>query len=220
MSERDSGEVVTGCYRRVMSEEAPVTGSRRGPYRSGQARRREIIDAATEVFAVEGYRGGSLREVARALDMSPGLITHHFGSKEQLLVAVLEEKDLSSKLGVERDPTPGHFAASLVEIVAMNEKRPGLLRLFTTLAAEAVNPDHPAHEFFARRYERLIQYLAERLEAEAALGTWRATTPATEFASMVLAAMDGLQTQWLLSQDFPMSARFASMLRALGLDPC
>ena len=34
----------------------------------------------------------------------------------------------------------------------------------------------------------------------------------------VLAAMDGPQTQWLLSQDFPMAARFVTMLRAMGLD--
>ncbi|MEU3648078.1 hypothetical protein AB0E59_32170 [Lentzea sp. NPDC034063] len=82
-----------------------------------------------------------------------------------------------------------------------------------------MNPEHPAHEFFARRYERLIRYLAGRLEAGTARGTRSESIPATEFASMVLAAMDGLQTQWLLSQNFPMAARFATMLRAMGLDP-
>lgn len=200
-------------------EPAGSARGRRGPYRAGRVRRREIIDAATEVFAAEGYRGGSLRDIARSLDLSPGLIVHHFGSKEQLLVAVLEAKDLSTKLGVERGPLPGHFAGSLVEVVAANELRPGLLLLFATLAAEAVHPEHPAHEFFVRRYARLTGYIAERLTEEAAQGRWTPTAPTHEVASMILAAMDGLQTQWLLGRDFPMATRFADMLRHLGLDP-
>ncbi|MGV9381299.1 TetR/AcrR family transcriptional regulator [Nonomuraea sp. NPDC003707] len=40
-----------------------------------------------------GYRGGSLREIAKQLDLSLTSVVHHFPSKSALLVAVLENAD-------------------------------------------------------------------------------------------------------------------------------
>lgn len=49
-----------------------------------------IRDAAMELFGAEGVAATSLRAVARAAGVSPGLIVHHFGSKEGLVGAVDE----------------------------------------------------------------------------------------------------------------------------------
>src|SRR5436190_1192209 len=46
-----------------------------------------IRDAAMELFAREGAAAGSLRAVARAAAVSPGLIVHHFGSTEGVIRA-------------------------------------------------------------------------------------------------------------------------------------
>ncbi|QAY70413.1 TetR family transcriptional regulator [Xylanimonas protaetiae] len=45
--------------------------------------RGRILDAAIDCFAREGF-GASVRTIAAAADVSPGLITHHFGTKEAL----------------------------------------------------------------------------------------------------------------------------------------
>lgn len=45
--------------------------------------RGRILDAAIDRFAREGF-GASVRTIAAAADVSPGLITHHFGSKDAL----------------------------------------------------------------------------------------------------------------------------------------
>jgi AcrR family transcriptional regulator len=45
--------------------------------------RGRILDAAIDCFAREGF-GASVRTIAAAADVSPGLITHHFGSKDAL----------------------------------------------------------------------------------------------------------------------------------------
>ncbi|HEY0119288.1 MAG TPA: TetR family transcriptional regulator [Cellulomonas sp.] len=45
--------------------------------------RARIRDAAIECFAEEGF-GASFRTIAKRASVSPGLITHHFGSKEAL----------------------------------------------------------------------------------------------------------------------------------------
>src|SRR2546421_9734795 len=49
-----------------------------------------IREAAMVHFAADGVGATSLRAVARAAGVSPGLVVHHFGSKEGLVAAVDE----------------------------------------------------------------------------------------------------------------------------------
>jgi TetR/AcrR family transcriptional regulator, regulator of cefoperazone and chloramphenicol sensitivity len=49
-----------------------------------------IRDAAMELFGAQGVAASSLRAVARAAGVSPGLVVHHFGSKDGLIRAVDE----------------------------------------------------------------------------------------------------------------------------------
>src|SRR6476620_9883284 len=48
------------------------------------SRRREIIDAATEVFAREGYAEASVEDIAKVAGVAPTAIYYHFGGKEEL----------------------------------------------------------------------------------------------------------------------------------------
>ena len=51
--------------------------------------RDEIAEAAVRCFARDGF-GASLRTVAGEAGVSAALIVHHFGSKQNLLLEVLE----------------------------------------------------------------------------------------------------------------------------------
>jgi AcrR family transcriptional regulator len=53
--------------------------------------RREILDAALELFAENGFFGTGIREIARAVGVRESAIYHHFPSKEALLAALLTE---------------------------------------------------------------------------------------------------------------------------------
>ena len=57
----------------------------------GQERRRSILDAARKVFAEKGYLIASMREIARVAALSPGLIYHYWGGKDDLYGAICEE---------------------------------------------------------------------------------------------------------------------------------
>jgi AcrR family transcriptional regulator len=46
--------------------------------------RARIRDAALEQFAAHGVKGTTIRGVAEAAGVSPGLVQHHFGSKQNL----------------------------------------------------------------------------------------------------------------------------------------
>jgi AcrR family transcriptional regulator len=54
-------------------------------------RRRELLDALIEALARGGIGGRSLRELAAAVGTSHRMLLHHFGSRDELLVAVVEE---------------------------------------------------------------------------------------------------------------------------------
>jgi AcrR family transcriptional regulator len=55
--------------------------------------RTRILDRAERMFARRGYRGVSVRELARACGVRPFTIAHHFGSKPKLYQAVLSRWD-------------------------------------------------------------------------------------------------------------------------------
>jgi AcrR family transcriptional regulator len=68
-----------------------------------------IIQAALQLFAKEGYNATSTSKVAKQAGVSEGLIFRHFGNKEGLLQAILEEgetkmKSLIVDIVMETDP--------------------------------------------------------------------------------------------------------------------
>jgi len=54
-------------------------------------RRRQLLDALVEEFAAGGVGDRSLRDVAAAVGTSHRMLLHHFGSREELLVAIVEQ---------------------------------------------------------------------------------------------------------------------------------
>jgi AcrR family transcriptional regulator len=61
---------------------SPHGGSRS---RRGADRRREILEAAREVFAEHGYERASMAEIAAKVGVVEGALYKHFGSKRELL---------------------------------------------------------------------------------------------------------------------------------------
>jgi len=172
----------------------------RGAYATGLARREAILQAASEAFATHGYRGASLAMIADRVGMSaPGLL-HHFPTKEHLLVDVLalrQERDAARvrDLASERG---GRILDALLVLAKRNSESPGLIRLFTMLAAESVDDDHPGHDWFVERYQQSREFVAERLAEEQRIGLIRDDVDPGMIATQILAMFDGLQLQWLL----------------------
>jgi AcrR family transcriptional regulator len=59
------------------------------------SRRDRILESAARAFATHGFRGSSLRDIARDAGCSLTLLDHHFGGKNQLLDAVLQQQHRS-----------------------------------------------------------------------------------------------------------------------------
>jgi AcrR family transcriptional regulator len=183
----------------------------RGPYAKTEARRAEILRTALDAFAERGFQGSSLRDIAEAVGLSPAGILHHFATKEALLAAVLAEKDAESVSHFEGAHGLGVLDA-LRGVVEANLAQPGLIRLFTTLSAEAINEEHPAHEYFQLRYAGARELFAAGLRQGQLDGEVSPTTDVEMAASLLIAVMDGLQMQWLLNEGFDMLGAFDAFL--------
>ena len=53
--------------------------------------RSRLLDAAIQIFDRKGYAASSVREIAEAAGVTKPVVYYHFGSKEGLLVAILDE---------------------------------------------------------------------------------------------------------------------------------
>lgn len=56
-----------------------------------EARRREVIDTAAELFAERGYDGTSMSELTAATGLAAGGLYHYIEGKDDLLIAICDE---------------------------------------------------------------------------------------------------------------------------------
>lgn len=169
---------------------------RRGPYAKSAERRQQIVDEAYRVFATRGYHGSSLREIAAAAGIGLSTLQHHFGGKEDLLLAVLARRDEWNRRGDDLA-----FPDAIVAQARRNEGIPGLIALYSVLAAEATGPDHPGHEYFLRRYAGMQESYEREFAALAADGRLRDGVEPALAAATVVALWEGIQLQWLYTPD-------------------
>lgn len=184
---------------RSKTEEGRAT---RGPYRNGVKRRREIVMAAAGAFGQFGYHGASLRQIADQVGTTNATLIAYFGSKEGLLIAVLEH--WREETAPETDVFEGlDYFRSFAFLMRYHEKRRGLIELFLTMSIEAAREDHPARPFVLERQLATIAAMAENLrvasERQEIMPMPRAVMEAE--ARLMIATLDGLEIQWIQSED-------------------
>lgn len=167
-------------------------------------RRTQIIEAATGLIGQRGFWGVSVHDIASACGITDAGLLHHFGTKDGLLIAVLERRDLvddeslAARLGIPAEElyeVVRHLPLAEVcaAVVARNAEQPEIVRLYSVLNAESLTPAHPAHEYFLDREARVIAFF----------GSARSDLhpdPAVR-GRQVIAMMDGIQLRWLRDPD-------------------
>ncbi len=188
----------------------------RGPYAKSAARREEILRAARESFAEHGYAAASLRDIAERAGITAAGLLHHFRGKEELLGAVLAQRDSeewaegTARVASLEDLAP-YFSARLRK----HQEHPELMCLWIELAAAASRPDHLAHSYFVDRQAHGLAHLTEGLREYAERGRLRKGISPGSAALMIEAMLGGLQGKWLLNQDLDIIEPLNDLLRLL-----
>lgn len=192
-----------------------TTTGTRGPYRTGVRTRARVVEAATEAFGRHGYRGATVQVIAEAAGMSPAGVIRLFGSKEQLMRAVVEHWDVESSRVVREAGDHGlaFLRAMPLLLLSHAEHRP-LLELQARLLVEAAEPEHPAHEQIVQRFRAVGTMFAAEIQRAGADGEIAPLSPqqAVEEARVLMAIMDGIQQQWLLDPEVDMAGAFSRHL--------
>ena len=162
------------------------------------AKREEILNVALDVFSKKGYDRTSVREIARAVNLSQTGLLHHFTSKEELFVEVLRMRDDRARDVSVAANEESMSVERLIETVRHNELEPGLVRLYAVMSAESTTPGNPSHDYFVERYELLRDEFAASVRNHQADGDLPTDIDADAIAALLIAAADGLQVQWLL----------------------
>ena len=193
-----------------------MTQQRRSP--KGEAKRTEILETALAFIAEHGYNAATIRELADAVGLSKTGLVHHFGTKEDLFTAVLRQRDALSEASLlERGAFSLEEASWIPMSVRDNAAVPGLIQLSTRLSAEATDPANPAHAFFRERYDKVRSLFTQVFEEMREAGTLTSPLDPASLATVVLAAMEGLQTQWLYDDQVDMAGALTNVLIALGI---
>lgn len=176
----------------------------------GEQTKYAILVAAEQVFAEAGYRGSSLAAVSERAGVTQSGLLHHFKTKEELLLAVLEQHELAENALLLRSLRSG--GASLFDglarlLVEYSENRVNA-RLFSVLAAESTAVEHPGHEYMRRRYDRLRSRLVGTLSVGIDSGEIAADVSLEDLAAALIALMDGIQLQWIYDRNVDMNAAF------------
>ncbi|UTT71227.1 TetR/AcrR family transcriptional regulator [Arthrobacter sp. DNA4] len=154
--------------------------------------------------------------IARGCGMSLSGLVHYFPTKDLLLQATMERRDDVDQARIAQPgkarPRGWAYLESLVELVRLNQQQEGIVRLFTTVAAEAVDPNHPANAWLRSHHQSSAQRIRQALVEAMEDGTLGGDAPVDSIARSLIAAMDGLQIQWLSDPDYPDMAEDFEML--------
>lgn len=93
----------------------PKLRPRRGPRRGGDSRS-DILAAARALFAAQGYRATTTREVAARARVDVSLIHHYFGTKRALFQAAIDLPRVASEVAATIDAPPGEAAEGVARL--------------------------------------------------------------------------------------------------------
>ncbi len=138
--------------------------------------KRRILNAAESLFAMDGYRGTSMRAITSKANVNLAAVNYHFGSKKSLLEAVIkrrilplnqvrrkrieEAKESASKKGKKPD-IKAVLYAFIEPTLLFRESDPGAKNFVTFIGRSFADPDDTVRKVFVRFIKPMFQLLFE-----------------------------------------------------------
>jgi TetR/AcrR family transcriptional regulator len=162
-------------------------------------RRDEIVDAALEEFASEGFRGATIKRIAkRAKLQSHALIYWYFSSKEELFQAVLGRHLPILQLMLDptalRDQPPEEALPQIARAYLAMADRPIAQRLLRLILPEVVRRPEMVDQLGGRMIARILDFVKTYLAYQVELGRLRphdVRASARAFIGMLLPQLGG-----------------------------
>lgn len=132
---------------------ATAAASLQGPTSTGADTRTRILDAAFRCLASKGYAALSVREIAKDAGVNHALISYYFGTKDRLVIAVLDEAN-RRLLQRQREmyAAPGRFADKWAQARRFydSDLASGFVRVQAELYAASLSNEELRQQFVPR----------------------------------------------------------------------
>lgn len=166
--------------------------------------RKNILDAAEELFCTEGFEGASLARIGEAAGVKRGAVHFHFTNKAGLLVALADREivdllELYDRIAEGADAEPlvslGNLVVETLQSFARNPRRLAICRAMIW-ADFILDPDDPGRADLLAFDERMFRAMNGILAAAAARGQLAPPWTASNAATLLHTFMCGLITSW------------------------
>jgi AcrR family transcriptional regulator len=133
---------------------------------AGSAARNDILASARALFSSNGWEATSIRAIARAADVDPGVVLHYFGDKEGVFNEAMElpMQPGQAVAEVASGPRAG-IGRRLVEFFLRIWEDPAQREQMTGLVRGAMTSAHVADLLRLALTERVLSPVAEHLDA-------------------------------------------------------
>ena len=177
--------------------------------------RHDLLAAALAVFSRKGFEATTLNEIATQAEVTRGAIYHHFGSKEDLYLALMDDASAQGNKAIQQAIETGGTFLQIVNRIIVNTL--SLLeddvRFRQTMALSLTHDIIP--EMRQRRYqdaEQLIAGISEAFKMGITQGElYPDLNPATA-ARALIGYQNGLALLWLSNRDaFSIKAHAADL---------
>ena len=163
------------------------------------ATRGKIIDAATHLFATLGFHKTTIQDIAQHIGMTTGAVFHHFGSKKDILDAVVENLDQNFEEYIEFLTQDHRDRRSMITgmadiFVKRFHSDPDIIISMTSLAAEFSSIRGPVIQKVQAVYDRFVDAF------EAALNRFSQEKTNRAVAIGFIAGLQGVAVQALLRE--------------------
>jgi len=180
-----------------------------------ETKRREIYQAAMELFAQKGVHRTTIQEIAENAGIGKGTVYEYFTSKKEIMAAsfqyMLEETEhyIARELqDSPREPTR-QLRAFFNGLVNYLESMPRhVTEMLLVFWAEGILEHSPAEPNagldemnLEEMYQQYIGLLSSILHQGKQEGVFRKDLAEKELASAMVGAMDGLMLQWIMFQE-------------------
>ncbi|MCP1484643.1 AcrR family transcriptional regulator [Pseudomonas fluorescens] len=205
-----------------MAESGEVTPPKRRRAPKGEMRRAALLDAATVIFARDGYSSTSMRDIAVLAGITTAGLLYHFPSKEVLLAAFLERRDqriISRFQELSNELTLDSFFGFLRLSMGFSIEDVSECQASIGMNIESLSKNHPAWSWYQDRFHLTHEHARAHLALLIEASEIRAGVNVAALAQEIFSVMDGLQIQWLRSPaDIDVMAVFDGYLARLGED--
>ena len=179
----------------------------------GEDRKQRILTAAQRLLTRNGWRNTTLAQIAKEAGVSAAGLLHHFESKEQLLHAVVDARDLDDDAHADRN---GDLLEQIARVGERVDRAPELVGTYSVLLVENLMPDAPLHDRLLSRQRAAVDIVTDLIRRGQMSGRYRKDFDPALKAVQIVSLVNGMEISWLLDPSIPLQEALQEYARSLA----